>query len=243
MLSQRQPARGEPNALLFTAAQGTDKRIFVVWDQGNPPAYLADFCGERREVEIDGDALRRAAGSARPHECAALRKHLPWTGPQVLGLLPSVGLGDRLGIATPAHIRAVEDTDLAVVLAQQSMREMQRTGRTPDDVMDTATFGVFQENFQRGFGADADHLKTTDDLDVTAAAGFTMFTVDPGDHVDNAAQTDDLRDPRAEVRGPAPRRAGDFARRSRSSACSTRRSRCPTARSSSSTRRRSCARR
>ncbi len=190
-LNVNQP-EAEPNALLFTAAQALDKRIFVVWDQGNPPGYLADFCGERSEVEIDGARYGVLLGRLDHTNALALRKHLPWTGPQVLGLLPSVGLGDRLGIATPAHIRAVEDTDLAVVLAQQSMREMQRTGRTPDDVMDTATFGVFQENFQRGFGADADHLKTTDDLDVTSLAGFTMFTVDPGDHVDNAAQTDDL---------------------------------------------------
>jgi hypothetical protein len=59
-------------------------------------------------------------------------------------------------------------------------------------VMDTAVFGVFEEVYRDGFGADADHLKNADDIDATVAAGFTMFTIDPGDHVDNAAETDDL---------------------------------------------------
>ena len=34
---------------------------------------------------------------------------------------------------------------------------------------------------------DADHLKTPADVDITAAAGFTFFTIDPSDHVDQKA--------------------------------------------------------
>ena len=44
---------------------------------------------------------------------------------------------------------------------------------------------------RRRVGADADHLKTTADIDACAAAGFTFFTIDPGEHVDGAADTDD----------------------------------------------------
>jgi hypothetical protein len=57
--------------------------------------------------------------------------------------------------------------------------------------MDAATWGVFQEGWREGFGADADHLKTLADVDRCAAAGFVFYTVDPGDHVDNAADADD----------------------------------------------------
>ena len=42
------------------------------------------------------------------------------------------------------------------------------------------------------WGADADHLKTVDDLPPFVDAGYTFFTVDPGEHVDNAADTDSL---------------------------------------------------
>jgi hypothetical protein len=53
--------------------------------------------------------------------------------------------------------------------------------------MDDAMFGVFQEGWQEPWGADADHLKTPADVDLCVAAGYTFFTVDPGDHVDNEA--------------------------------------------------------
>ena len=119
-----------------------------------------------------------------------LRAALPWTAPRCIGLAGSVGLGDRLGVATPGHIRAVRGSGLAAVLAQQSIREMTRTRRTPEEVMDCAAWGVFQEGFRDGFGADADHLQKKEDIDATVPAGFTMFTIDPGAFVDNTADSD-----------------------------------------------------
>jgi hypothetical protein len=119
-----------------------------------------------------------------------LRARLPWLCPQPLGLKKSAGCGDRLGLATPGHIRAVRNAgEMAPILAQQSMRENARTGRTPQVVVDDATWGVLQEGWREPWGADADHLMTTDDVDLCAAAGYTFYTVDPGDHVDNEAHT------------------------------------------------------
>ena len=126
-------------------------------------------------------------GPTSPGNAAVVRERLPWTAPKLIGLATSVGLGDRLGSATPGHVRAVRGSGLAVVLAQQSIREMTRTGRTPQQVMDAATWGVLQEGFDEGFGADADHLQHPADVDATAAAGFRFFTVDPGAHVVDAA--------------------------------------------------------
>ena len=120
-----------------------------------------------------------------------IRLALSWTAPRCLGLATSVGLGDRLGLATPGHVRAVRGTSLTPVFAQQSIREMTRTQRTPDEVMDCATWGVLQEGFAAGFGSDADHLQKLEDIDYTLASGFTMFTIDPGAHVDNQADVDE----------------------------------------------------
>jgi hypothetical protein len=69
---------------------------------------------------------------------------------------------------------------------------MTRTGRSPQQVMDDATWGIFAEGWQGGAGADADHLKTPADIDACLAAGFTFFTIDPGAHVDNRAESADL---------------------------------------------------
>lgn len=124
----------------------------------------------------------------------ALRAQLNWLQPQLLGLRTSAGLGDRLGLATPGHVRAIRKTQgrVAPIFAQQSMREMARTGRTPQEVMDDALWGIFSEGWKEGFGADADHLKTQEDIDACLAAGFTFFTIDPGAYVDNRAETASL---------------------------------------------------
>ena len=73
------------------------------------------------------------------------------SAPQVIGKRLSVGLGDRLGLATPGHIRAVRGTGVAPYLCQQSIREMTRTQRSPDDVMDDASWGVMEEGYRDGF--------------------------------------------------------------------------------------------
>jgi hypothetical protein len=108
----------------------------------------------------------------------------------------SAGTGDRLGLATPGHARALRGTGIAPIFAQQSIREMTRTGRTPEEVLADATWGAFQAGWRAPVGADADHLKTLDDVDCTVAAGFSFYTVDPGEHVDSRADqasSDDLR--------------------------------------------------
>jgi hypothetical protein len=143
-------------------------------------------------AQADGSLLvgPRSAGNL-----ALLRAALPWLRPQILGLQTSAGLGDRLGLATPGHVRAVRAVggNIAPIFAQQSIREMTRTGRSAQDVMDDAVWGVFAESWQAGFGADADHLKTPADVDACVAAGYTFFTVDPGEHVDDRAETADAR--------------------------------------------------
>jgi len=53
--------------------------------------------------------------------------------------------------------------------------------------MDAATWAVLEEGWTDIWGADADHLKTPADVELMADAGFTMFTIDPGDHVVDAA--------------------------------------------------------
>jgi hypothetical protein len=131
------------------------------------------------------------------HNAAVLRVALPWLAPVPVGLRKSIGCGDRLGIATVGHVDAVRTGDMFPVFAQQSIREMQRAGRTPQQVMDDAMWGVLEAEYRSEWGCDADHLKTTQAIDDCIAAGFVGFTLDPGEHVDNAAHSDDeptLRD-------------------------------------------------
>ncbi len=119
------------------------------------------------------------------HEVAVtLRKLFPFTAPvRVLGAKRTIGLGDRLGLACPGHIRTVSKYDVLPVFAQQSIRELDLTGRTYEDVLDAVSFSVFRENFTRGFGADGDHLKKPADIEYALSLGFTMLTLDLSEHI------------------------------------------------------------
>jgi hypothetical protein len=147
---------------------------------------LAAFEGEH----FDRGGRVYLFGSLTEKNAAGLRAQLDWLNPSLLDLHTSAGMGDRLGLATPGHIRAVRaaGSHVAPIFAQQSIREMTRTERTPQQVMDDALWGIFTEGWQNGFGADADHLKTTDDIDACLSAGFTFFTIDPSDYVKNVAE-------------------------------------------------------
>jgi len=108
-----------------------------------------------------------------------------------LGLAPSFGFGDRIGLATPGHVESMKraGSGIEAIYPQQSIREMARTNRTAEQVMSDALTGMVAAGWTGKTGADADHLKTPADVDITAAAGFTFFTIDPSDVVD--AQADD----------------------------------------------------
>ena len=167
------------------AQTGTGNRLAVLGDSSLP-----EFEGERSE--LSGRTL--ILGALTPKNAFALRTHLDWLQPRPLGLATSAGLGDRLGLATPGHVRAVRTVGgkVAPVFTQQSIREMTRTGRTPQQVMDDAAWGIFAEGWQEAHGADADHLKNPADLDACLKVGYTFFTIDPGAHVENRAESASL---------------------------------------------------
>lgn len=120
------------------------------------------------------------------------RKTTNMNNPSVIGLKRSFGFGDRLGLAGPGHIDALAGTSFSPVLAQQSIRELTRTNRSPVEVMTAAKQAVSQCRWQNPWGADADHLQTREDVILMAENGFTFFTIDPSAHVNqNADNLDD----------------------------------------------------
>ena len=96
-----------------------------------------------------------------------------------------------MGVATAGHVAAMKRAGAGVkpIFAQQSIREMTRTNRSAEQVMSDAVNGAKAAGWTGAQGADADHLKTPQDVDRTADAGFVFFTIDPSGDVD--VQADD----------------------------------------------------
>jgi tagaturonate epimerase len=171
-------------AVFWLERDGEGRRLAVLAPRDDP--RLESFRGEG-EPYTGGLTLKRCEADGA--NARALRRVLHWLEPTRLGLKTSAGCGDRLGLATPGHARAFQEIGgkVAAIFAQQSIREMTRTKRTPEDVMKDATWGAFGAGWRESVGADADHLKTPEDIDRCARAGFSFFTIDPGEHVDDEA--------------------------------------------------------
>jgi hypothetical protein len=159
------------------------KRLVVVADD---ESAFRGFAGttERTNGQV------RLVADTTPENAQALRSALPWLTPSRFGLHTSVGFGDRLGLATPGHVRALKTVGGPInpVFAQQSIREMGRCHRTPRNVLDDATWGAFQAGWTTPVGGDADHLEQREDIDDTVAAGFVFYTLDPKAEVDPEAE-------------------------------------------------------
>lgn len=180
------------------------KRFGVAYQQSVAPCeggsvFMADCGGEDFLIAPAGSRfvgepvkLARVEYIKAPltHENAALlREMFPFCAPRrVLAEPMTVGLGDRLGIAGTAHCRLLNAyPEFVPVFAQQSMRELDLTGRSYEEVLDAATFAVFRAGYRGGFGADGDHLKTIADIQSALGLGYTMITLDVSDFIDKAA--------------------------------------------------------
>ncbi len=173
------------HSALFLGTRRGEKYLGVVSPR---PGLVDRFEEPEHQIVLEGMKVRLRMGPTTSRNAAWLRKTLPFLESRTIGLKKSAGCGDRLGLATPGHIRAIRKTGVAPIFAQQSVRENERTGRTAQEVMDDALWGVFQEGWRHGFGADADHLKTAAQANPFVAAGYTFYTIDPGEYVDDDAE-------------------------------------------------------
>ena len=189
------------DGLVVPSVTVTDRGIFVLVEPDGDerlavlshyPGTLTGFHGEVYTESDGGKTLYLLAAPLDHQNAVQLRAILPHTGPVPLECRESFGTGDRIGsrgAATPGHIEAIRKSSLTPVLAQQSVRENHKTGRSFENVMADVTWSVFREGYISEWGSDADHLKTIEDIDTAVQAGFTMFTIDPSEKIDNDADT------------------------------------------------------
>ncbi|MBA7643325.1 hypothetical protein ES703_51049 [subsurface metagenome] len=153
---------------------------------------LGIFGADAAGLGFEGTVRKLSSGKGRGvifaplghRNAESLRKLLPYTAPSPLADKDlTFSLGDRLGMAGVGHIRAIKGFEAAPVLAQQSVRELDLTGRSYEDVLDSSTWAVFQEGYERPWGADGDHLKTEDWVRKALKTGFTMITADVSDYI------------------------------------------------------------
>ena len=154
----------------FIAIDEGDKRLIVIPNNG-----YDNFEGE--SLQVDGVLVKICPLNIANSKI--VREIFPFTNPTSVGSRKtSLGLGDRLGLASPGQIRLVKGKDIFPIIAQQSIRELNLTNRTYEDVLASAVWAVLQEGYTDGYGADGDHLKTQEEVLMALDCGYTMITLD-----------------------------------------------------------------
>ena len=165
------------DTLFFMVREGLERKLVVVGGSASDK-----FSGEVEQVEDYQVKVCPLTTDNRK----ALQALFSWLVPQACGRQQaSIGLGDRLGLATPGHIATVRNRNVMPILAQQSIRELDLTGRNYTEVLDAAAWAVFQEGYADGYGADGDHLKRKDDVKMALELGFSMITLDCSEHIND----------------------------------------------------------
>jgi hypothetical protein len=140
--------------------------------------------------KFEGEPILDENGKICPlnhHNSVILRELFPFTSPQShKNHHITIGLGDRLGLASPGHLRLTNKYKFFPVIAQQSIRELNLTNRSYSDVLDAASWAAFQEGYEEGFGFDGDHLKTDGEIQMALDNGATMITLDCSEYINNS---------------------------------------------------------
>ncbi len=159
---------------VFVAKGNADKKVGIL-SKGKALGFKAPFFAEDIKVEATGFSFNLYPLSFENY--LILRDEFG-IAPVPCKNKASFGTGDRLGLATPAHLDAFKSYNMFPVLAQQSPRELEKTHRDFRDVLLKAVLGVLEAGYTGGFGADADHIKDERYLLEAADAGYTMYTLD-----------------------------------------------------------------
>jgi len=174
--------KSEKDNYFFIVKDNQEKHLIVIAKIN----VSRKFSGEvLKEQKLEGHEIAIKICSLNHHNLSLLREIFSYLNPSFCGIRASFGTGDRLGIATPAHLQAFQGKDIFPILAQQSVREMARTERNWQKVLDDAIWGCFEAGYEGPFGADADHVKNIKELKEAVDCDFTMFTIDPSDFIRN----------------------------------------------------------
>jgi hypothetical protein len=166
----------------FLAKDDNKKYLFVLSNQEIWNEFDGEIIGN---VKLDNNDLKVKKSYLSFKNLKIIKNIFPHLNPTVCGLRTSFGTGDRLGIVTPAHIQAFQNTRFFPFLCQQSVRELYKTKRSWQQVISDVIWGIFESGYRGPFGADADHVKEIEDLSNAIDYGFTMFTIDPSDYILN----------------------------------------------------------
>lgn len=140
-----------------------------------------------KEIEnsIDVNGVHVDVMKLNANNAAALRHYVKWTAPSACGSKgASVGFSDWLGEADAVVTELFAKRQLKPVLVDFTSEDSAALGRNFLEAVDTATWGVLEEGYKDGYGANAAGLKTEEDIVKALLYGYSMIGFDCSDKID-----------------------------------------------------------
>ena len=144
-------------ALVIKAA---DKKLVCV-TQGECP--LTAMWAVENSCEQDG--LHVDIMSLNANNAAVIRRFVKWAAPSACGTKgTSIGFSDWLGAAGGCIAPLFAKKQVKPVLAEYSAADSVLLKRNFLEAVDAATWGVFETGYKEGYGANAEGLKSEEDI-------------------------------------------------------------------------------
>ena len=135
---------------------------------------------EKFEGEIIGDEdnfAKKCRTSSR--NAAALRELFPWTAPvKCPENMTAVCCNNFFGLSAPGFIKGCEEKNLFPVLTELSPQNCTDNSGSFQQMVDKATFQIFECGYRKGFGAAAENLQNLSEIDAAIKSGISMYSID-----------------------------------------------------------------
>jgi len=165
-------------ALVIKAA---DKKLVCV-TQGECP--LTAMWAVENSCEQDG--LHVDIMSLNANNAAVIRRFVKWAAPSACGTKgTSIGFSDWLGAAGGCIAPLFVKKQVKPVLAEYSAADSVLLKRNFLEAVDAATWGVFETGYKEGYGANAEGLKSEEDIVKALLYGYSMIGLDCSDKIDS----------------------------------------------------------
>ena len=92
------------STVFFLIREEYDRKLVIIYPlESHDILHKRFFCDEEGRLD---EKLNYKVCSCNSNNASEIRRIFPFTKPRVMGLTPAIGTGDRIGLATPGHIRA-----------------------------------------------------------------------------------------------------------------------------------------
>lgn len=137
------------------------------------------------EKTVEENGANISVMQLNPNNAAVVRRFVKWASPSACGTKgTSVGFSDWLGVADAFVAELFAKRQLKPVLVDYTPDNSAALKRNFLEAVDTATWGILENGYKEGYGANAAGIKAEEDIVKALLYGYSMIGFDCSDKID-----------------------------------------------------------